>query len=70
VNNLFDAETFALEVRVAMARANVSLRQLQDIVGVDQASIHRVAKKQLPPNVENYLRLRQWLGSLDTPSNP
>jgi predicted transcriptional regulator len=58
---LFDAGAFSLEVRLAMARANLSLRQLQTQIGVDQASIHRVAKKQLPPSVETYLRLRRWL---------
>ena len=58
---LFDAAEFALEIRLAMAAENLSLRQLQAVIGVDQASIHRVAKKELPPCVETYLRLRRWL---------
>ena len=61
---LFDAAAFALEVRLAMARQNLSLRKLQAQIGVDQASIHRCAVKQLPPSVENYLRLRLWLDRL------
>ena len=66
---LFDAVAFALEVRLAMAKGNLSLRQLQDICGVDQASIHRVAKKQLPPSIETYLRLRRWLDGTMKPSS-
>ncbi|MCW1431355.1 hypothetical protein [Novosphingobium sp. JCM 18896] len=58
---LFDAEAFALEVRLAMASENISYRQLASLIGSDQASIHRAAKKALPPSIETYLRLRKWL---------
>jgi len=59
--DLFDARGFALRVRHRMADENLSLRQLQAKIGVDQASIHRVSKKELPPSVETYLRLERWL---------
>lgn len=67
---LFDAPAFALEVRLAMARDNLSLRQLQGIARVDQASIHRVTKKQLPPSIETYLRLRKWLDGKEPAHDP
>jgi predicted transcriptional regulator len=60
---LFDAKAFGLEVRIAMARENLSLRKLQAITGVDQASIHRAAVKELSPSIETYLRLRRWIDS-------
>lgn len=62
---LFNAPAFALEVRIAMARENLSLRKLQAITGADQASIHRAAVKELPPSIETYLRLRKWLDALN-----
>ena len=65
---IFDAKLFALRVRVAMAEDNLSLRQLQALIGVDQASIHRVTKKELPPCIETYLRLDRWL--LSRPTTP
>lgn len=58
---LFDAPAFALEIRLAMAEANISYRQLAALIGSDQASCHRVAKKALPPSIETYLRLKLWL---------
>lgn len=58
---LFDGQAFGLEVRLSMARANLSLRQLAALIDVDQANIHRVAKHGKPPCVETYLRLREWL---------
>ena len=61
VEPLFDAAAFSLQVRLAMARANLSYRQLAALIGVDQANIHRVAKHGKPPCVENYLRLCRWL---------
>ena len=58
---LFDGPAFGLEIRLAMARKNLSYRQLAALAHVDQANIHRVAKRGPPPSVETYLRLRQWL---------
>lgn len=60
---LFDGPAFALEVRLEMARQNLSLRQLAAKINVDQANIHRVAKHGKPPCVETYLRLREWLAA-------
>lgn len=62
---LFDGAEFGLRVRMAMARANLSYRQLAKQIGVDQASIHRVAKHGKPPCIETYLRLIRWLGGAE-----
>ena len=56
-----DWEDFALSLRLEMARANLSLRQLASEIGVDQATIHRVAKHGKPVSVENYLALWNWI---------
>jgi len=61
----FDPAAFSLKLRVAMAEANLSYRELEDLAGVDQASIFRVAKHGKTPNVENYLRLRHWMTARD-----
>lgn len=58
---LFDAEAFALDVRVAMARENISYRLLAAKIGVDQATLHRCAKHATTPSIETYLRLNRWL---------
>lgn len=67
---LFDGPAFALEIRLAMARANLSYRQLSEMIGSDQASIHRAAKHGKPPSIETYLRLRRWLDSEPIPTPP
>lgn len=56
-----DWADFALTIRVEMAKANLSLRQLASEIGVDQATIHRVAKHGKPVSVENYLTLWNWI---------
>lgn len=58
---IFDGAEFGLRVRLAMARANLSYRELAALVGVDQTSIHRVGKHGKTPCVETYLRLSRWL---------
>ena len=59
---VIDWQEFALKIRVRMAQENLSLRQLQQIIGVDQATIHRVTKKAKPIRVEAYLALEAWCG--------
>ncbi|MGL5736474.1 MAG: hypothetical protein ACRCYS_16555 [Beijerinckiaceae bacterium] len=56
-----DWADFGLQVRVTMARQNVSYRQLADLVGSDQATVHRVAKHGKPIRVETYLALSRWI---------
>lgn len=65
VDPLFDASAFSLAVRLAMARANISYRDLAEVIGVDQANIHRVAKRALSPSIETYLRLKKWLDEME-----
>ena len=57
----FDGQAFGLRVRLALARANLSLRKAAAEIEVDQANLHRVAKHGKPPCVETYLRLCEWL---------
>ena len=61
----FDSKAFALRVRVAMARQNLSLRGLASLIDVDQANIHRVTKRELPPCIETYFRLLEWLEKVE-----
>ncbi len=51
---------FALRLRQAMAQANLSLRQTQAVTGVDQATIHRIAKNEKPVRVEAFLALSRF----------
>lgn len=54
---------FALSLRVAMAKANVSLRDIQNLTGVDQATVHRIAKNERPIRVEAWLALSNWIAT-------
>jgi transcriptional regulator with XRE-family HTH domain len=60
---LFNPASFARLVRVEMASRNLSYRDLEAEVGVDQATLHRVCKRERPPSVETYLRLVDWMGA-------
>lgn len=52
---------FGLQIRLEMARRNISYRNLAADIGSDQATIHRVAKHGRPVRVETYLALAEWL---------
>lgn len=56
-----DWQAFSLGIRLAMARKNVSYRQLADIVGGDQSTITRVGKHGKPIRAEIYLALCNWM---------
>lgn len=43
-----DWQELALNLRMEMARRNLSYRQTGDLIGVDQATLHRVAKHAKP----------------------
>lgn len=58
-------EDFAFRLRIAMAVANVSFRQLSQVISVDQAAIHRVAKHGKPVNVGNFLLLSSWVEAME-----
>ncbi len=64
-----DWPAFSLDLRLAMARANLSLRQLQTATGVDQATIHRVAKHGKPIAADSYIALAGWV-RLHLPTTP
>ena len=56
-----DWPEFGLQVRLAMAHHNVSYRQLAELIGSDQSTIHRVAKHGKPIRAETYLALLHWI---------
>lgn len=61
-----DWQEFSLSLRIAMARENLSLRDLAAKIGIDQATIHRVAKHEKPVRVEAYLSLAAFIQSQHT----
>lgn len=61
----FDRAAFALRIRLAVARENLSYRAAAEHAEVDTATFHRVAKTAQPPTVENYLRILEWLESVE-----
>lgn len=61
-----DWQSFGLDIRLAMAIANLSLRGVQAETGVDQATIHRVTKHAKPIRVEAYLALKKWAENVTT----
>jgi hypothetical protein len=56
-----DWPAFAEQLRVAMAKGNLSLRQAAAEIGVDQATLHRAAKHAKPPAADNYRLIVKWL---------
>ena len=56
-----DWPEFGARLRMAMARANMSYRQTAAASGVDQATLHRVAKHGKPPSADNYILMARWL---------
>jgi len=56
-----DWAEFGLALRLEMARQNISYRGLADMIGVDQATIHRAAKHGKPIRVESYLALSAFI---------
>lgn len=60
----FDSKAFALQVRIAMAEENLSLRKLGAKINLDQVTLHRVAAKELEPSISTYFRLKAWLDDL------
>jgi DNA-binding phage protein len=59
---LFDQQGYALKLRIAMATANISYRDLAPAIGVSHATLHRTATARGLPDVETYLRINKWLG--------
>lgn len=58
-----DWSAFSLELRLEMAKANLSLRQLAALIHVNQATIHRVSKHAKPVSAEAYVALRKWINA-------
>lgn len=57
---LFNADAFATEVRVLMARKHITCREAASEIGCSHATVSRVCNGK-PPDVENYLRISKWL---------
>ena len=56
---------FGLQVRLTMARRNMSYRELATAIGSDQATVHRVSKHGKPIRAETYIALRSWMETPD-----
>ena len=57
----FDASEFGREVAAALKISGWSYREAGRVLGIDQATLHRIAHGG-KPDVENYVRLRHWMG--------
>lgn len=57
---LFCPEAFGKLVKHNLALGGVSLREAENLCGVDKATICRVTQGK-SPTVENYLRLKRWM---------
>lgn len=58
-----DWPEFARQVRIAMAEDNLSIRQAADVIGVDQATLHRLAKHGKEPSASTYIFVERWLNA-------
>lgn len=58
-----DWPDFGKRVRIAMAEDNLSIRQAADVIGVDQATLHRLAKHGKEPSASTYIFVERWLTS-------
>lgn len=59
---LFDQAAFARSIRIRLAERNITLRDGAKEVGCSHATLCRVASLGKSPDVENYLRIKRWLG--------
>jgi len=66
--NLFDINAFAREIRVRIAERGINQARCAEEVGISKATISRICTGKKAPDVENYLRLVQWLASRPLPS--
>lgn len=62
---IIDWSDFGLQVRLAMARRNMSYRKVADALGSDQATIHRVAVHGKPIRAETYRALLTWMQEMN-----
>ncbi|KRE07490.1 hypothetical protein ASE63_22590 [Bosea sp. Root381] len=62
---LFNAEAFATQVRVLMARKHITMREAAVEIGCGHATVSRVCNGKTP-DVENYLRISKWLSEATT----
>lgn len=56
-----DWPDFGKRVRIAMAEDNLSIRQAAAVIGVDQATLHRLAKHGKEPSASTYIFVQRWL---------
>jgi hypothetical protein len=56
-----DWQGLGRQVRVAMAEDNLSYRQAAEVIGTDQATLHRLAKHGKEPSATTYLRVMHCL---------
>jgi hypothetical protein len=56
-----DWAEFGLQIRLTMARRNMSYREVAAAIQSDQATVHRVAKHGKPITAETYHALSVWM---------
>lgn len=59
--NLFDAEDFARSVRMQIAIRGIKQSDCARDTGISRATISRICSGRKAPDVENYLRLQNWM---------
>jgi transcriptional regulator with XRE-family HTH domain len=57
---LFNAEKYAMALRVAIAQRKTDMRKVALEIGCSHSTISRVCNGKAP-DVENYLRIQKWL---------
>jgi transcriptional regulator with XRE-family HTH domain len=62
---LFDLDSFARRIRVRMAERNIKQADVVIEARVSKATLSRICRASLCPDVETYMRLVRWL---DAPS--
>jgi len=61
IERLYDPEKFGARIIAAMEQAGLTYRTAEARIGVDHATLHRVATGTMLPSVETYLRITDWL---------
>jgi transcriptional regulator with XRE-family HTH domain len=66
---LFKPRTFARSIKATLKQQRLSMRDLAKELGCSVATISRVCAAK-PPDVENYLRIEQWLSKARSAATP
>lgn len=65
MDTMFDAETFARRIRVALAALNVEQQAAAREMGVDPATLSRICQCRNLPSIETHVRITKWLEKVE-----